>query len=105
MPRAALRYSLLHGLVEQAHASIPIRRGAYEVAPEVYYSFPTFDGDSIFNVFSSQPYLDLRATVSRAPRGARLATYLRGWARRFAIEDPEQAAPAPTRATWAWTCS
>jgi hypothetical protein len=99
-PHAALRYSLLHGVVEQAHAGVPVRLGRHTLEPEVYREFPTFDGDSIFNVFSTEPYVDLRATWSWSPRGP-LATYARGWGRRFRVAGAGQATPAAERVSWA----
>jgi hypothetical protein len=92
-PYAAARYSLLHGLVDEALAGARLRLGAHAVEPEAYYSFPTFDGDSIFNVFSVQPYVDGRLTYELSPRGAPWSAYARGWVRRFRVEDAGRAAP------------
>ncbi len=92
-PFAAARYSLLHALVDDAQAGARLRLGAHAVQPEAYYSFPTFDGDSIFNVFSIQPYVDARLTYELAPRGAPWSAYARGWLRRFRVEDAGRAAP------------
>jgi hypothetical protein len=92
-PHAAARYSLLHALVDEALAGVRLRAGAHALEPELYYSFPTFDGDSIFNAFSAQPYVDGRLTYELSPRGARWTAYLRGWLRRFRIEDPGRAMP------------
>ncbi len=92
-PFAAARYSLLHALVDEASAGTRVRMGAHSVQPEAYYSFPTFDGDSIFNVFSIQPYVNARLTYELAPRGAPWSAYARGWLRRFRVEDAGRAAP------------
>ncbi|HWM87913.1 MAG TPA: hypothetical protein VNO33_18795 [Kofleriaceae bacterium] len=92
-PFGAARYSLLHALVDEAHAGVRLRLGAHSLAPEAYYSFPTFDGDSIFNAFSAQPYVDGRLTYEIGPRGAAWSSYVRGWLRRFRVEDPGRAAP------------
>lgn len=92
-PYAGARYSMLHGLIDESHAGLRFRFGAHSLEPELYYLFPTFDGDSIFNVFSSQPYVDLRLTYD-----VRLAdhwrAYVRGFSRRFEIEDAELATSA-----------
>jgi hypothetical protein len=90
-PYAAVRYSLLHGLVDEALAGTRLRLGSHSIEPELYYSFPTFDGDSIFNVFSVQPYVDGRLTYELSPRGAPWSAYARGWARRFRVEDAGRA--------------
>lgn len=92
-PQLAGRYSFLHGLVDQAHASVRLTWGAHHLEPEVYYSFPTFDGDSIFNVFSIQPYTDVRLTYGIGPRDSPWRGYLLTWARRFSAEE-DQAAEA-----------
>jgi hypothetical protein len=92
-PFAAARYSLLHALVDEAYAGVRMRLGAHSLQPEAYYSFPTFDGDSIFNAFSAQPYVDGRLTYELAPRGAAWSAYARGWLRRFRVEDAGRAMP------------
>ncbi len=92
-PYGAARYSLLHARVDDGLAGVRLRIGAHSLEPELTYSFPTFDGDSIFNAFSAQPYVDGRLTYELAPRAASWGAYLRGWLRRFRIEDPGRAAP------------
>ncbi len=89
-PHAAARYSLLHGLVDEAHLGARYQRGAHAVEPEAYYSFPTFDGDSIFNVFSSEPYTDLRMTYDFSPDRSPWRGFVRGWGRRYATEDADE---------------
>ena len=88
-PTFAARYSMLHGLVDEAQAGLEFRYGSHHVQPEVYYSFPTFDGDSIFNVFSISPYTDARATYEFRPKQLLWATYVRGWARWYGAEDDD----------------
>jgi hypothetical protein len=92
-PYGAVRYSFLHALVDEALLGVRLRAGPHAVEPELYYSFPTFDGDSIFNAFSVQPYVDGRLTYELAPTAAPWRAYVRGWLRRFRIEDPGRAAP------------
>jgi len=91
VPYAAARYSLLHGLVDEAHAGSRLRYGAHSVEGEAYYSFPTFDGDSIFNVFSTEPFVDYRLTYDLHPKGAPWRVYTRGWVRKFKTEDADTA--------------
>jgi hypothetical protein len=81
VPWAAARWNLLLGLVDEAHAGVRLAAGAHALAPEVIYSFPSFDGDSIFNVFSSEPFLELRLgyQLGRGP----LRAHARGFWRRF----------------------
>ncbi len=88
IPEGAVRYSLLHGLFDQALAGVRARWGMHSLQPEIYYSFPTFDGDSLFNVFSSEPYTDYRLTYDLAPRKTPWRAYARGWLRQFHTEDP-----------------
>lgn len=92
VPYGALRYSLLHGLADEAHLGLRGRKGAHSVESELFYSVPTFDGDSIFNVFSSEPYTDFRTTWNFSPRESVWSGYMRGWARRFHSEDTHEAA-------------
>jgi hypothetical protein len=91
VPWAAARWNLLLGLVDEAHVGVRLAAGAHALAPEVLYSFPSFDGDSIFNVFSSEPYLDLRLTYD--VRLGALRGYGRGFWRRFWNSDTETVLP------------
>jgi len=86
-PFAAVRYSMLHGLVDEAHAGARLRLGAHAVVAEYYYLFPTFDGDSIFNVFSTAPYHDGRLSYQLAPAGTAWSGTARGWVRWYGHED------------------
>jgi hypothetical protein len=90
---AAARYSLLHSVVDEAYAGARLRWGQDTFGSDFGWTFPTFDGDSIFNVFSIQPYVDGRLSWERAPRGAPWRAHLRTWLRRFRIEDSGRAAP------------
>ncbi len=82
-PYAAARYSLLHGMIDEAHAGVRLAKHAHSLEPELFYSAPTFDGDSIFNVFSSEPYSDGRLTWRYEPGSGAWHGYLRGWGRRY----------------------
>lgn len=100
---ASVRYSLLHSLVDEALIGAEGRWGADSLAPELTYSFPTFDGDSIFNVFSTEPHAGARLTWEHAPRGAAWRTYLRGWLRRYTdVSDASVAAGGQGGARWAY---
>lgn len=82
-PFGGIRYSLLHGLVDAARAGLELRHGAHRLSPEVYYSFPTFDGDSIFNVFGAAPYTDARMRYELAPQDSPWRAHVLGWVKRF----------------------
>lgn len=82
-PHAAVRYSVLHGLVDEASAGVHFSWGANSIEPAFYYSFPTFDGDSIFNVFWTDPYADYRITYDLAPPRSRWRGYAVAWLRDF----------------------
>ncbi|HEY5926822.1 MAG TPA: hypothetical protein VIV11_34280 [Kofleriaceae bacterium] len=74
------RYSVLHGLLDRAELGLRMKRGAHALEPVVEYFFPTFDGDSIFNVFSLQPTTDVRLGyhyTPEAPWRASASTWLR----------------------------
>ncbi|MEO8699626.1 MAG: hypothetical protein ABI867_06260 [Kofleriaceae bacterium] len=59
-PYANLRFSLLHAAIDRADAGVRLKRGAHSLEPSIEYFLPTFDGDSIFNVFSIEPTADVR---------------------------------------------
>ncbi|MBA3453798.1 MAG: hypothetical protein H0T42_11955, partial [Deltaproteobacteria bacterium] len=69
-----------------ADAGVLVRRGAHILEPTVEYFLPTFDGDSIFNVFSIEPTADAR--LSYRYDGA-FALRAAGWLRRYL--DTEEA--------------
>jgi hypothetical protein len=92
VPYAAARYSLLHGLFDEAHAGLRVGKNAHSLESEIFYSVPTFDGDSIFNIFSTEPYSDVRATWSYQPKDQDWSSYTRAWGRRYHSEDNAQVA-------------
>jgi hypothetical protein len=98
---AAARYSLLHAVVDEAYAGARLRWQGDAVEPELAWTFPTFDGDSIFNVFSIQPYVEARLTWEHGARGAPWSAYARPWLRRYRIEDSGRAAPGADVSTGA----
>jgi hypothetical protein len=86
-PWIAARYSLLNALVDQAEAGVRLRWRDHAIEPEVGYYVPTFDGDSIFNVFSIFPSTEARLTWSWVPRGGRWRTSASGWTRKYQHDD------------------
>lgn len=83
IPFAAARWSFLLGLLDEAQAGVRLDLGQQSITPELAYSFPSFDGDSILNVFSSEPYADARVTYDVWPGRGRLRAYARAFVRRF----------------------
>lgn len=79
-----LRYSLLHAAFDRADLGIRTELGHHVLEPSVNYFFPTFDGDSIFNVFSIEPTYDYRLAYRYNGLVQMRAT---GWLRRYAHED------------------
>ena len=90
---AAARYSLLHSVVDEALAGARVRWQSDAIEPELAWTFPTFDGDSIFNAFSIQPVVEGRLSWQHAVRDAPWSTYARSWLRRYRTEDSGRAAP------------
>jgi hypothetical protein len=86
-PYAAARWNLVLGGIDEAHAGVRLALGDHAFTPEALYSFPSFDGDSIFNVFAAQPYWDGRLTYDLWPGRGALRLYARGFVRRFVNED------------------
>ena len=75
-------YSLLHGVIDRGDLGVRMRRGDHVIEPTLEYFFPTFDGDSIFNVFSVEPTSDARVNYEYTPSGP-LRGHASGWVRRY----------------------
>ncbi len=80
-PYANARVSLLHAALDRLDTGIRLTRGPHSLEPSVEYFLPTFDGDSIFNVFSIEPTTDVRLRyrhdgVVRASASAWVRRYL-----------------------------
>jgi hypothetical protein len=87
VPWGAARWNLLLARIDEAHAGVRLGWAQTAITPEIVYSFPSFDGDSIFNVFSSEPYRDLRLTWDVWPGRGALRAYARGFLRQFTEGD------------------
>lgn len=87
-PWAQARWSLLHGVVDEAQAGLRLVRGAHRLEPEVARSLPTFDGDSIWNVFVVGASWDARLTYDLSPRLASYRGFATGWLRRYDVPSP-----------------
>jgi hypothetical protein len=94
-PWVAVRYSLLNALVDQAEAGVRLRWHDHAIEPEVGYYVPTFDGDSIFNVFAIEPSTEARLSWSWAPRGGWLRASSSLWARQFKHDDRDRGTKTP----------
>lgn len=79
-PYANARYSFVHAALDRAELGVQLARGRHALEPAVAYFFPTFDSDSIFNVFSIEPTTDAR--LGYAFDGPVRAT-ASGWLRRY----------------------
>ncbi len=83
-PYANARFSLLHAAFDRVDAGVRLARGPHSLEPSVEYFLPTFDGDSIFNVFSIEPTTDLRLRYRHD--GAVRAT-ASAWVRKYTHPD------------------
>jgi hypothetical protein len=81
-PFASARASLLHGVLDRGDAGIRVKGGPHAFEPVVEYFFPTFDGDSIFNVFSLEPTTDVRLGYHYTPEATWRAS-ASGWLRKY----------------------
>ncbi len=86
MPYGNVRYSLLHAAIDRVDTGIRLERGRHVLEPSVEYFLPTFDGDSIFNVFSIEPTTDVRLGYQF---NGRVRLRASTWLRRYAREDGE----------------
>jgi hypothetical protein len=100
VPWAAARWSFLLHAVDQANAGVRLGAPEWSVTPELSYSLPTFDGDSIFNVFTIDPYWEARVTGDVWPGQGKLRGYVRAFWRRFLSDEtgtllPGESVPGP----------
>jgi hypothetical protein len=80
-PWFAFRYNLLVGRLDEVYAGARAQLGRHGITTEYVLAAPTFDGDSIFNVFSSQAFDDIRVAYDISFR--RLQVYARTFCRLF----------------------
>ncbi|HEY2730848.1 MAG TPA: hypothetical protein VGK52_12980 [Polyangia bacterium] len=80
---AGVRYNLLLATFDDQQAALRVRAGArHWLGLEMAYLAPSFDGDSIWNVFASGAYRDLRGSYElQICEGLKL--YTRGFARHY----------------------
>jgi hypothetical protein len=82
-PMAGVRWDFLQSRLDQAEASLRVRPSRrHSLVVEYFRAAPTCDGDSIFNVFATEPYQDLRAGWDFDAPGVQ--AYVRGFSRFFA---------------------
>ena len=82
-PWVFARASLVHRLVDRASAGVELRLGRHLFTPEVAYRVPTWDADSIWNVFAVEPTTDVRLGWSFEDLSAT------GWLRRYHGADSD----------------
>ncbi len=87
-PWLQARWSLLHAVVDEAQAGVRLARGAHALTPEVARSVPTFDGDSIWNVFVVGTSWDARLNYDLTPRLATHRGFATAWVRRYDVPSP-----------------
>lgn len=66
VPWFAFRYNLLAGRLDEVYAGARGQLGRHGFSVEYVLAAPTFDGDSIWNVFASQAFDDVRASYDVA---------------------------------------
>lgn len=81
VPWLAFRYDLLAGRLSELYAGARGQLGRHGLSVEYVLAAPTFDGDSIWNVFASQAFDDVRASYDVTL--GRLRAWARGFARLF----------------------
>lgn len=84
IPWFAFRYDLLVGRVDEIYAGVRAQLGRHGLSAEYVLAAPTFDGDSIWNVFASQAFDDVRVAYDLA--WGRVRAYARAFAR-FYFDD------------------
>jgi hypothetical protein len=82
-PHWGVRENLALGQIDEAHAGVRLGGATHALTPEVAYSRPSFDLDSIWNVFVTMPVTDFRATYEAWPWAGRWRAHVRGSLRRY----------------------
>jgi hypothetical protein len=90
-----LRYNILFDELDDEQLALRVKLTPRQwLTLEHDFLAPTFDGDSIWNIFSTGAYRDLRASYEVAlPRGVK--AYARGFARFYLATDDEVATTGP----------
>jgi hypothetical protein len=83
-PYADVRYSILNAVVDRGDVGVRLRHGDHVIEPAVEYFYPTFDGDSIFNVFSIEPTTDARVNYQY---NGKIRGGASGWLRKYSHDD------------------
>lgn len=105
-----LRYDLENDRLDDAHAGVRgVLAPRHGLVAEYRYSVPTWDGDSIFNVFSAEPFHDMHLSYDGQPRASsgaplrigELAVHARAFARLFRTGTPRSAQGSPASETLA----
>lgn len=97
---AGVRYNLLLGELDDEQLSLRVRLGGRQwLSAEHAFLAPTFDGDSIWNVFSTGAYRDLRAGYELG-LSDEIRLYARGFYRIFELAPDEADAGLRGRTAW-----
>jgi hypothetical protein len=91
VPWFGLRYNVLAGLLDEVHAGLRLMLGRHALQAEYVYSAPTFDGDSIWNVFGALAFNDARLSYDLTL--GRLRAYARAFVRLFDNDNLPDADP------------
>jgi hypothetical protein len=81
VPWFAFRYNILVGRLDELYAGARAQIGRHGISAEYVLSAPTFDGDSIWNVFATQAFDDIR--VSYDVTFWRIRAYAQAFARLY----------------------
>ena len=88
-----LRYNMLLGQLDDVQLSLIQRLGQrHQAQLEALHSRPHFDGDSIFNIFATEPYTEVAARYSLRILHQLGAHARFGYRRMWAPDDPQAAA-------------
>lgn len=104
VPWVGIRYSLLAGRLDevQAGARVTLSR-RHSLRAEYVFAAPTFDGDSIWNVFAANEFNDARLTYDVSL--GRVQLFARTFARLFAVDETLGAVPPTLGPGQAWGAS
>jgi hypothetical protein len=98
VPWFGFRYNLLYGGLDELQVGARINADKHHgIQAEYVYAAPTFDGDSIWNVFGAQAFNDARLTYDLTL--GRWRVFARGFARLFGNEKTSANGVDPARIT------
>jgi hypothetical protein len=101
LPFAGVAYSVQNHRLARTLTGFRFRFGRHTAGAEYERHEPTFDGDSIFNIFNTEPFTEARIVYELAVN-RQWSGYVRSSLRFYRGGDEQQGATAEERKTLSW---